>query len=295
MRNKNIVISVFTTVSIVILLGSLQGEPAYGAKKYLLQYDIPETSRFTLTNTTEFHNRRVFMGNAVTDSSVDRVEYGFEAKSSGDDGLELEVVFLGREHQLYDSPSQGSTDYSDLIGKKVSLHLSPEGEMTSLVGFEDLPVIKILDRDITLGKERYENEIRQLFPHLPGKKIQTGDSWSHVQEYEEPIQGGKIRVTIHYTHSLVEEVKKDGLDCLRLDGKYTISIEGKGGSKGVEFSLKLDGGGTETVYFDWKKGMLLSISGKASVEGAAENKGLGFSMTLEQTFENTIDVKLERR
>jgi len=290
----NKLIPIFVAVSISVLLGCSENKPATDSTLYLLSYGLQDTTRFRLTTTFVLDIKRVVQGNELANKSIDRVEYEFEMKSGGKKDLELEVEYKDRQHESSESRGQANTDFSELIGKKVSLSMSPEGEMSNFQGFEDLPAVKMLDREITMGKDRYVNEVSQIFPHLPGKKIRKGDSWSHVEKYDEPLQGGQASVTINYTHTLVEEEKKDGLDCLKLDGRYTISIEGKGVDNEVEFDLKLDGEGTETVYFVHEKGVLLNVESRGTISGAAANEEMGLRLTIDQNFETTIDVDLEQ-
>jgi hypothetical protein len=138
------------------------------AQPYTLVYKMDEgTTTFTVEMARKHRNQRNIMGNDLITNSKDLTVYGFAVNSSGENGLKLELEYVERTHETDDSQILTGPDFSNLIGKKVKMVLSPTGELSGFAGFEDLPEIVIPGQDASLGELQYTNELRGLFPRLP--------------------------------------------------------------------------------------------------------------------------------
>jgi hypothetical protein len=114
-----------------------------------------------------------------------------------------------------------------------------------------------------------------------------------VITYEEPIGDGTVPVTVRYTYTLVEEVHIDGHDCLKIEGEYTIDIEGATTTGGLDLALELNGSGTEVFYFLLKRGMFLASESRSTTKGSADNEEMGFSAQMDHEIELITIVKFE--
>jgi hypothetical protein len=279
-------------ISLAIAGCSLMGI-SRGPKKYDLKYKLKEGFKFSLTLSGQNHYVREVMGNELAVDTKGTAEYGFEVLSTTKEGSTLEVDYGNRIHETDDPESQGGVDFSELMGKKTKIDFSLRGELSNFAGFENLPTIEIPDQEASLGEEQYINEIRRIFPKLPDNPISVGETWSHIQKTDESTQGGTVTITSDYIYTLLEETEKNGIDCLKIDAKYTVSVEGKLASRGIEFTMKLGGEGNELLYFAHKKNMLLFSEDNLVLEGSANNEALGISVSMKHDYKTITDVTLD--
>jgi len=142
-----------------------------------------------------------------------------------------------------------------------------------------------------MNKERYIGELKQVFPVLPDKKVTTGDTWEHVFDYDETVPGGKVTVTIHYLYTLIEESERNGMDCLKINGDYSMKINGTGETQGMQFTFNMDGEGSDDIYFAYKKGMFLAVESSSQVKDAADFSEAGLVMPMEHNYTTVTRIK----
>jgi len=278
----------------LMLSGSLSNDSIKNVKKlapkYELKYKLAKGAQFTITNSRSDHFIREVMGNEMVTNTDDTSEYGFDVIEENTDNIKLMLEFKNRTQKTDDPQAPGGVDFSSLAGKKVGLSMSSTGEISGFVGFENLPVIEITYQQSTINKDSYINEVKQLFPMLPENPVGIGDNWKSVYEYDEPVPEGTVKVTINYIYTLLEETVKDGIECLKINGAFTMVVKGEGVMEGMTFTFNLEGKGHETVYFDHKKGMLLSIAGESTAKGEADFAEAGLTIPMDHTYKNKLNV-----
>jgi hypothetical protein len=260
--------------------------------KYDLRYGLAKGSRFVLRLSKTHNFSQEVMGNEVSGVSKNYVEYDFEVRSSGKDGLGLELTYKERTYTINAPQSAGDTDFSSLLGKSAGFKISSTGELSGFTGFEALPEVEIAAEQTAMTAERYVNEIRDVFPFLADHPVGVGEGWSAAYVYSEPIQGGRISVNIDADYTLLEETtRKGGEECVKIANDFTFTIEGEGEAQGIKFTVGMSGEGTETLYFAHEKGMLLGVEGSSTATGSADNEELGFRIPMTHTYETTAEIE----
>ncbi len=263
------------------------------AKQYTLAYKMGKGSSFTLEVARKHRNQRNVMGNDRITNSEDLKAYGFTVQSSDKDGMTLGIEYKERTHDSDDPQIQTGPDFSELVGRTVEMFLSPTGKPSGFKGFDELPEIAMPEQEERLDEWWYINEVRDILPFMPETSVSPGDTWSHTVEHEERAGEGMLPVVIEYTYRLIEETKIDGHDCVRIDGVYTVKISGSFSVGGLDLELDLSGKGEETIYFAWKKGMLLSAESQSVVSGSAGNEEMGMSIQMKHDIETVTKVSLD--
>ena len=69
------------------------------------------------------------------------------------------------------------------------------------------------------------------------------------------------------TVKIIEETKKDGFDCLKIEETTIQKMTGEFEQNGMPLSLERETKGTEIIYFAYKKGMFLHRENKSNAEG----------------------------
>lgn len=262
------------------------------AKKYTLKYKMKKGFSFTVASTRKDHYTREIMGNEIVANQVDFNKYRFVVKTSKRKGMLLEMEYLKKEHSTEESNTMPA-DFSGCEGIITSLFLSRTGDLSNFTGFEKLPVVEIRDRQVSMNRESYINELMDIFPLLPDHRVRLGDSWNHQRQYSEKIGEDSLQVGIDITYTLIEEIEKEGLPCLIINSVYSIELKGQVNVDGLVLTVHLEGEGEEHITFNPKRGMFHSIEGSSTLEGSADNEDLGLSIPMlhEYTFE--IDVNPE--
>lgn len=258
-------------------------------KEYDLKYKFKKGEKFELKYSELNHYTREMMGNEMIVDQKDSYNYLYTVKSLNGEDAVIEMEYLQKSQGSDDPQSAGGPDFSPLLGKKVEFIFHNNGRTSAHKGFENLPAIENQVRGFAFEKDRYINEIK-YFPFLPGKKVSIGDSWDDKIVVEEPLPGGKGTITINSEYTLIEETKKDGAECLNIKCDYTFLFEGSGNVQNMDFTMKLTGKATQTIYFSLDKGMLHSIEEESITEGKADFPAMGMEMPMKH--EKKINVSV---
>jgi len=283
-------------VSAVIVFGLLAGVlVSFGmAQEYTLKYNLARGTKFTLTNESSEETIQEVMGNEmVVNSNSSSVSKCVVLSADEEAGIKIEYEFADRKSESETPQGASSVDFSELIGKKVKFLLSGIGEASGFEGFDELPEITH-ESGQTIGKDRFINSIKNLFPKLPEKPVKIGESWTRTQEDDVPMpDGGALKSKTDFTYTLLEEVKKDGLDCLKIGISFTQTVSGEFEQMGMPIVMEMKGKGDDVMYFAHKKGMLVSYEDESSSEGMADVASAGMSIPITRMSKSTLNVTFE--
>jgi hypothetical protein len=261
--------------------------------RYTIRYGGAAGDAYNLTASRTDRYTREIMRTRTETIALDQTEYRFEIESSYAGSFVVGVEFLRRIHETGDPETQAGPDFSRLTGKKAGFALARTGELSAFEGFDALPEFDIVDQGQAIGGRRFVNEIREIFMSFPADPVGVGETWFFTKEYVESIPGGEAQVTLDCTYEILGEEKRSGLDCLKLGGDLIFHAEGGGSASGIDYVLRLDGQGSDVVYFDLEKGMILSVERTSTVQGSAENEKLGMVIPMKHEYETRIDVVFE--
>jgi hypothetical protein len=293
MNNTDYIIRILLSVFLMLLVvGPVTSVPD-AEKSYKLEYRMDIGAEFTMNKVLEHRNQREFMGNEMVNNSTDRLQYHFKVLSSDRTEMTLEMTYGERSHETDDTQFLQPPDFSSLVGSKTSFLISNKGAVSNFTGFDVLPEIVIPDEQTTLDAARYILDVKQTFPELPQEPLGRGESWSYTQSYTDPVEEGEISVTVKVNYTLADKTVIDGTDCLIFEGNYTYTVEGQISAGGMDLTVSLKGGGTDTVYFAWKKGMVLKSGGNLSMTGQAENIELGINIPMQHDYINSLEVEFQ--
>ena len=271
---------------IVLFLASL-----CTGQEYNLKYQLKEGTNFIITFSNELEQTIDQMGTEVVSTVKTLMENGFTVKAvQGDKGLTFEIEFKNMENTAESMMGEASADLSELIGKKVTYSLSPTGEAGDFTGLEDLPEITLATQE-TLGGSLYKVLLESLFPKLPENAVKIGDTWTKKDENTVPMPGGEMKIVTDLTYNLIEEIKLDGNDCVKIDVKSKITTKGNFEQQGTPLALEMKGEGAETFYFAYKKGIFISRDGSDNSEGNVLVEAQGIELPIINKTKTKVSVK----
>ena len=271
---------------VVLLIGafftvSLAGNPPENkVKKYDLKYNLPKGTKFTVTFIDKFERSSVLPDGDVTGNTIDDTYGGtFEVISAGSDGLVLDLDITQADRLSKNPGGTFNFTFDEIIGKKVRFNISSTGELSSLDGFKNLEGLNKIFR--RTAPDDLVHRIAALFPILPEKSVETGDTWTSEISAKRPSYSGlKSDIKCKYTYKILGEEKKEGYDCLKIEINYEQLTNTNGEVRGRPYIYKMGGKGKETLYFAYEKGMFVYKKGDYRPEGGMEG-GPDFSDTID--------------
>ena len=235
-------------------------------QEYELKYKLPKGTTFTLKTSATEEQISDQMGQEVVININRNSESAVDVLSLDDKtGMTLSYEYTKRVTESDGPMGLNSTDYLDLLGKKVKFIINSTGHASGFEGFEELPEITSPNGQTTSGDD-FIRGIKNLFPKMPEKTVKIGETWTDNQESE----AGSLKTMTNFTYKTVEDVKKDGFDCLKIEIVYTQTVKGTLDQNGMEIALDIKGEGSGVMYFGYKKGMVIYSENTLKSEGTAE-------------------------
>jgi len=250
-----------------------------------LKYKLNPGQEVSITSdvSTKFESDQ--MGQQVTIDMNAETVIGIQALSvEPDNSLKIELEFTNMSQEMDGPMGSGETDFSEMIGKKASFQMTESGVTSEMQGFDKLPDITNVMGE-TVGGEVYEQVVAGTFFKLPDNPVKIGDSWTNDDSSSIPFGGGDLKTESQTTYTVVEKLKVDGDDCLRLEISGTSKTSGVFEQNGMEMSMDRNATTKGHVIFANKKGMYLSMEVSAVTEGLIDIPAAG--MKIPQTIITT--------
>ena len=264
------------------------------ASKYVLKYNVKKGKKFTMTGIRTNRQVQEQGGQEIVSNSESEYEYVLNMKSEKGNDIVLEMLYKNISFVSTNQMGTNSRDYSALIGKKAGFTLMQNGKTADFSGLEELPPVDI-GNGLTANADYYKIVIDNLFPVMPDKAMDIGDTWTYEETIERRFlsEGGKITTKNSYTYKLLESTKKDGIDCLKLERTYTIQAEGQGQQQGLDITIEMEGEGTDTIYFAPDLGMFISLEKTEKAEGSASVPSMAMTIPMSSEVQSKQIVKFE--
>ena len=265
-----------------------------GEKIYELKYQLDKGTKFTMMSTGDVNSVMDQMGTEVLTDIYGEAEDIFVVLSSDKEkGIVMEYEFGERSQDIDSAAGSDSTDFSELVGKKVKFVLLPNGKVEGYEGFDSLPVITTATGD-DLNEETYVLGVKTTFPLLPDNPIKIGDSWADNQDLDIPSGGSILNSENAFTYTLIEEVEKDGFDCLKIEMKGVSKLSGNFEQSGMELFIDRETTTTGTIYFAYKEGMFVYSDAESIGEGIIDVPAAGIQIPQTLSSKGVVTVKIEK-
>jgi hypothetical protein len=295
MKKAFLSISLLLLVSAAMFSLSTAAEKASAAEKlYELKYQLKPGTKFVIVSTGETESVTDQMGTEVVASITGDGEDTYTVLSADKEkGLTIELEIGERTQDISSDMGSASTDFSELIGKKAKFVLLPNGEAADFEGFDELPEVTTGSGE-TLTKDLYILGVKDTFPKLPDKPVKIGDTWKDVQGHDVPLGSGTLRSDSDYTYKLIEEVEKDGYDCLKIEVMGTDNLSGDFEQQGTPLSLERDTTTKAVLYFAYKKGMFILYEAESKAEGIIFVPSAGMEIPQTMTTKGNVVVRFKK-
>jgi len=286
----------FLTVLIMAVIFANFAVPTLfaGEKLYELKYQLAKGTKITMISSGEVNSVMDQMGTEVAVDNYYEAEDIFVILSANKKkGFTLEYEFGERSQDLDSAMGSDSTDFSELIGKKVTFVLLTNGKVEGFEGFDALPEITSSGGG-ELNEETYILGVKTTFPLLPDGPIKIGDTWSDTQVMDIPQGSSILKSENNFTYKLIEETEKDGFDCLKIEITGTSRLSGDFEQGGMPLSIEREETSTGTLYFAHKEGMFIRSESESLGEGIINVPSQGLEIPETITSKGSLTVRIEK-
>jgi hypothetical protein len=276
----------------VLSLSFVSAETSAHTQKYDLKYKLTKGTKFTLSSTGSSEIITDQMGTEVVTNITGSGADHYVVLDTGEI-LSLELEYGERTQDMESDQGSASTDFSDLIGKKAKFKMKLDGEVTEYEGFDALPEITTSTQE-TMTAELYQLGVKGTFYRLPENPVAIGESWTHDETNEIPLEGNVITSTSTATYTVVEEIQKDGFDCLKIEVKGTDKTQGSLQQGGMDLTIERETNSSGIIYFAYKEGMFIYAEAESKGEGIITVEQAGVELPQTINGKGSVTVKIER-
>ncbi len=254
---------------------------------FMLSYRGEKGDKMNYQATNKMYIVQDMMGQEMEVVSTSTIDYELKVKEIKDNA----DLFFGITFNKFESTAEtpqgtftGDTD--ELIGKSAGILVSAHGKVLDKIDFDKLPEITVANQPVNLA-----DQMREVLVSLPSQAVRPGDTWEETR-IDTIFQGGiDVIIDSKTNYTLKEVTKKDDIDCLRIEGKTTFTMEGEGSQMGADLLMEGDGEGESEIFFSFTTGTLLSQSSKVLLEGTVIVSG-PTQMTIPLSQEITASLEL---
>ena len=258
------------------------GDPQTGV---ILQYRMPEGQVLKYDSWGETHQVSDVMGqtNEMDISSSN----AFTVKSNGqeENNHQLTITIDGMSLKIQSTQAELEPDMSTVIGKSFDMVFSSLGKEVELIGADAI--------EYDLGPEGTRNVssgFQDIFPNLADRPVKIGDTWPDESTITDKSEGGEAIIYFSGINTVVGFETVDGLECVKITGEGTGTIESKGEQGGMELVTTGEIKGTATWFFAYKEGIFIKQINEGTVEGTVDVPSQGLQIPFSR--EMTSEIKL---
>jgi len=246
-----------------------------GAKKdflnqdgLVLRYSMPEGGVLKYQLFEEFSQEMEVMGNTVVISSDETRLLSIRPKGKDNDRYRLGVTIDSMSASLVSPQGTFTPDLAMMKGKACEISVSELGREM------DVEKVEPIEYELFPGRKQNAVSIFQVFfPDLPSRPVKEGDTWASIDTVFEKSDDGVMTIIFNSTNRLDGFETINGVRCARVLVDVTGTLDGISHEGGMELISKIAITGTETWYFDYRKGAFVKSISKGIGEGTVIGSG----------------------
>jgi len=258
----------------------------HASDSYKLKYKMKKGTTLNYTMDSKMESLLEVMGseNESTTKSKAKIKITLEGENK-DGNLTYLMVYESMLIELISSMMDSTFKNPEgLIGKRVRKTITPNGDQIESV---ELDSIKLG----MLAQSGGLSSAREFFPNLPEHELKMGEKISMTDVDSLNSFGGTVVSKSDMEFTLLGKEKKLGYDCLKIDVKGTVNVEGDGSMQGMKFFMEGDGDFQRTIYFAPKEGLLVAAENQTDMEMTAAFTGqMSMTIPITQSVKSTITL-----
>ncbi len=271
---------------IVAFFINLNINSSYGSDSYKLRYKMTKGTVLYYKMDSKMESLQEMMGSEVEANSKSNANVKIISEGENKDGnLTFLMVYESMLFEMITSMMDSTfKDPAGLIGKRVRKTITPYGDQIKSVELDSIK-LGLLSRGGGLASGR------EFLPNLPGSELKMGEKVSVTDVDSLDTLGGTTVSKAEMEFTLTGKETKFGYDCLKIDVKGTVTLEGDGTMQGMKFFIEGDGDFQRTLYFAPKEGLLVAADNQTDIEMTVAVTGQ-MQMTIPITQSQTSNMTL---
>lgn len=276
----------FILFAILVFFSKLNINSSYGSDSYKLKYKMAKGTVLYYRLDSQMESLQEMMGSEVEANSKSNANVKITSEGENKDGnLTFLIVYESMLFEMMSSMMDSTfKDPEGLIGKRVRKTITPYGDQIKSVELDS----------IKLGLLAHAGGLasaREFLPNLPDSELKMGEKVSMTDVDSLDTLGGTTVTKAEMEFTLTGKETKLGYDCLKIDVKGTINLEGDGMMQGMKIFIEGDGDFQRTLYFAPKEGLLVAAHNQTDIEMTLALTGQ-MQMTIPITQSQTSNMTL---
>lgn len=276
----------FILFAILVFFSKLNINSSYGSDSYKLKYKMAKGTVLYYRLDSQMESLQEMMGSEVEANSKSNANVKITSEGENKDGnLTFLIVYESMLFEMMSSMMDSTfKDPEGLIGKRVRKTITPYGDQIKSVELDS----------IKLGLLAHAGGLasaREFLPNLPDSELKMGEKVSMTDVDSLDMLGGTTVTKAEMEFTLTGKETKLGYDCLKIDVKGTINLEGDGIMQGMKIFIEGDGDFQRTLYFAPKEGLLVAAHNQTDIEMTLALTGQ-MQMTIPITQSQTSNMTL---
>jgi hypothetical protein len=233
-----------------------------------LRYSMPKGKVLKYRFLEEFSQEMEVAGNSMVISADETRLLSIRPQMKSKDQYRVGVTIDSMTANLVSPQGTFSPDLTAMHGKTCEFAVSELGKETDVMSGEPI------EYEIFPGQTQNAASVYQaFFPDLPNRPVKEGDSWVSTDTIFEKNDKGQMTIIFNSTNKLEGFETIGGVRCAKVLADVTGTLDGLGHEGGVELVSKLTITGSETWYFDYKKGAFVKSVSSGIGEGTVVGSG----------------------
>jgi len=258
----------------------------HASDSYKLTYKMKKGTTLNYTMDSKMESLLEVMGseNESTAQSKAKIKITLEGENK-DGNLTYVMVYESMVIEWLSSVMDSTfKDPAGLIGRRVRKTITPNGDQ---IEFVELDSIKL---GMLAQGGGFSSE-REFFPNLPENELKMGEKVSMTDVDSLNSFGGTVVSKSDMEFTLLGKEKKLGYDCLKIDVKGTVNVEGDGFMQGMKIFIEGDGDFQRMIYFAPKEGLLVAAENQTDMEMTAAFTGqMSMTIPITQSVKSNITL-----
>lgn len=233
----------------------------YASDSYKLKYKMKKGTTLNYTMDSKMESLQEVMGSEIESTTQSKAKIKITMEGENKDGnLTYLMVYESMLIELFSSMMDSTfKDPEGLIGKRVKKTITPNGDQIESVELDSIKLGMLPQGGgLTSGRE--------FLPNLPKDELKMGQTVSQTDVDSINTFGGAMVSKSEAKFTLIGNETKSGYDCLKIDVKGMVNVEGDGLMQGMKFFIEGDGDFQRTLYFAPKEGVLVSSEDQTDIE-----------------------------
>lgn len=252
----------------------------------VLKYVMPEGQSFTYKTSSGYYQTISMMGVPIKTTVLKDMIVTFYQIAFAEDAYQLQMIIKDVAMKVTAPGTDITPNLSKLPGKTFEMTVTNSGEEIGLMGAEELTY--------SFGKEgerSMESEFEHFFPDLPEQPLLIGDTWTITDTIDASDSGMETIIMTRSENTLAGYELIKGHECAKITSEYTSTVTSSGIQEGANIDTTVEMKGTETLYFDYKLGVLVLQTSTGSGDGTVKISGQKeMTLSMSQTVTNKLEL-----